>query len=128
MEIIKFKLYRKGIIQGFEKLTKSGWEWFAYDVHTKDYQRGVFPYGHMYDRVQFTGIKDKYDNDIYQGDIILDSFNEKWEVQYKDGCFWLYRPTFNTCNVMRSWPDNSYPMFRVDHSKFSEVIGNIHKK
>lgn len=74
--------------------------------------------------LQFTGLTDKHGKEIYDGDLISDG-TSIWEVRFIDGCFWLYRKGFNAANSMRSWPEDCYPMFRVNHSLYSEIIGNI---
>lgn len=74
---------------------------------------------------QFTSLTDKHGKEIYDGDLISDGTNT-WEVRFIDGCFWLYRKGFNAASSMRSWPEDCYPMFRVNHSLYSEIIGNIY--
>lgn len=74
-----------------------------------------------------TSHKDKDGNDIYEHDIIEANNGTRWLCIFKEGCFWLYRPGSGLANAMRSWPVDCYPMFRVDHSQFSKVIGNLHK-
>lgn len=77
--------------------------------------------------MQYTSLKDKHGKEIYESDVIEDHFGHVWTVVFQDGCFWLYRKGFRTTNQMMSWPVDCYPMFRVDHSKYSKVIGNIHQ-
>lgn len=74
-----------------------------------------------------TGITDQRGTMIFLDDIIEDNHTHRWKVIFQDGCFWLWRKDFSSANDMRSWPENCYPMFRVDHSRYSKVIGNIHE-
>jgi uncharacterized phage protein (TIGR01671 family) len=95
--------------------------YFAKDTFSGEVRLG------SHEVMQYTGLKDKNEKEIYESDIIVDSFGHHWEVIFINGCFWLKRDNYRTTNQMFSWPDNCYPIFRVDHTQYSEIVGNIHQ-
>lgn len=126
---IKFRVIHDGTIIGYEQLTTEGWKWMCPDLNPDSglerWILGVFGNHSPYKRDRFTGLFDKNEKEIYEGDLISDG-QHVWLVVFIDGCFWLKRDGHRTTNSMYSWPDNCYPMFRVNHAMYPEVIGNVY--
>jgi len=82
--------------------------------------------------MQYTGLKDKYGNEIYEGDILIrcGEFVPKGEwgiVEFRDCAFRLDRQIFIRKTRTAQWIDDPVEFF--DNNKFQscEVIGNIYE-
>lgn len=126
MREIKFRIIYKGKVSGYERLTETKdsihWEWMALDMNPdgrERWVRGCYPIGFMYQRDQFTGLKDKNRKDVYEGDIIrwphLKGRDIPVIVYFNDSEFVFVGRPINAQSETESWLDNK-----------CEVIGNIH--
>ena len=66
---------------------------------------------------EYTGLKDMHGQDIYEGDIIMETFGEPMQVAFRDGKFQAVRMSLDrTCLI---WED------LLDAILGADVIGNV---
>lgn len=126
---IKFRVWIKGKIFGYERIGKNGWEAMCPELNPDKGERwtpGVMT--NMGDkRDQFVGHKDKKGVEVYEGDILLADNNQKYIVVWIDQIcgFYLSLPNtrrgkeFISCAASQS----DGPITLDTH----EVVGNIYQ-
>ena len=118
MREIKFRVWdvdNKRMFNGAFRLTKKGTEtWVSYENQSSE--------NLIWE--QYTGLKDKNGNEIYEGDIVFEQvkgFDKRKSVVEWDIC--------NPCFVLKSISekyDIQYDFVQCD-LRVNEVIGNIHE-
>jgi len=66
-----------------------------------------------------SGLHDKNDKDIYEGDIVLDHWGNECAVEYNDGCFWVCQMDREDVTPLYVHCDTLTPIL-------CEVVGNLH--
>lgn len=96
------------------------------DTYKNRHWHGIVPEDE-YELMLFTGLLDKNDREIYEGDILKDTDNEIYYVDFIRGCFYLK-------TNYKSFPHLGWtewlPMCEIDRlvnpTEF-EIIGNIYE-
>jgi uncharacterized phage protein (TIGR01671 family) len=98
-------------------------------------QSFIFHWGNG-ELMQYVGLQDKWDNDIYEGDIVYcfkDKFgknkHEYWTVRYRDSKFVVYNQLNSERDIEIDITESCYPIFTTDGKEYwvLEVIGNVHE-
>jgi len=124
MREIKFRVIHENEIVGYEYLTEYGWRWNWIELNPNKgerWSRGVIEDSTstaMF-REQYTGLKDRKDKDVYEGDIIKSpNWNpSRYKVIFQEGEF---------CFVSFDGGENPYTN-PIHYVNYFEVIGNIHE-
>src|SRR5690554_5619347 len=123
MGLLREKMYEVGEIDFFWGIIELQWWYRAEDGmdirKTKEMDMDIDKELHEFfgvELMQFTGLYDKHQKPIYEGDIVS-YFGLKYEVLFKNGAFgWMEDGAFYSFNEMD----------RSEVNKF-EIIGNIYE-
>lgn len=115
MREIKFRAWEKDA--GFEDgIDMRLWTW-------KEMQEidlaGMFN-NPKYEIMQFTGLKDKYGVEIYEGDVVVDRWANEYTPVFQNGIYMAYNPK----HLMQSDPSTQFNIIWKDGC---EIIGNIYE-
>ena len=95
------------------------------DTHKNWHWHGIVPEDE-YELMLFTGILDKNEREIYKGDILKDTDNEIYYVDFIRGCFYLKTKYISFPHL--GWTE-WLPMCKIDRLANPvdfEIIGNIY--
>lgn len=97
------------------------------DTYKNWHWHGIVPEDE-YELILFTGILDKNEREIYEGDILKDTDNEIYYVDFIRGCFYLKTKYISSPHL--GWTE-WLPMCEIDRLAIPvefEIIGNIYEK
>lgn len=95
-------------------------------VNIGGYHWGIANWGKKVELMQYTGVKDSKDNEIYEGDIVEYYEGTRAEVIFKDGQFIAYDGNASSSDEAYLLLSNFDNMFDDSVDLTIEVIGNIH--
>lgn len=135
MTIIKFRLldenkkivgYEKWNIGDFNMETKKDYyvispKWL-YSIDNKYWNPDFI--NHRY-KEQYTGLKDKNGNEIYEGDILSFLSKSLLEIEMAERVALIFWDKENLCWKVGNKDMNFRPSMEIDNNHF-EIIGNIH--
>lgn len=100
------------------KYKKGDEDFFFFNILEEQNGLARFPIDYMWEIVkcdEYTGLSDKEEQWIYEGDILKNSFGI-YVVEFTDGCFWA-------CNVNE---EDNVPLYV--HNEDSLIVANIHQE
>lgn len=126
---IRFRVFDKSIPKhiGLDELDNPSGDMVPWEyVCNSKYLQGGFD--GLYPIMQFTGLLDKNNNPIYEGDIVRAANNQIQEICYGE---WEYEYDGNNevcsiCGIGFHWADGE-PLSVCNSNKSYEIIGNIYE-
>lgn len=127
---IKFQVLAKNKIVGIERLNGNQWEWQYFLLNPDKGERwcsGVFGNANDLIRRQYIERKDKYGNEIYDGDIIgFENFEYDLRIDYIDYYVVCFGKTFDERYGYFLQNNSNQKIFYNEFSK-GIVMGNIYQ-
>jgi uncharacterized phage protein (TIGR01671 family) len=111
---IKFRVWDKRETKGMS--TKN----MLYDAQLHHFWQDFVDYP-GYELMQYTGLTDKNDKEIFEGDIIIDTQKQKYEIIFDEN---YARYDIKVCGENKLRGQTSY-FTQIYEKKHIEVIGNI---